>query len=640
MSINVLLNRVAKILIIAILLMPVACRFKSVQQASSPDELLLLDSLLNGSRNMDSLSMMAESYEKEGNKAEAIKVFRKLGTLNRESDDFIKAIEYHNRALAMAEDIVDTDEIILCLNQIGTDYRRMGVYEDASTYHYRALQYCEQYPDKNSDFALKNKVISLNGIGNVYLSLGNLEEANAAFREALAGESQLESHLGMAINYANIGAIFERQARYDSAKVYYEYSMEQNRLANSVVGISLCHNHFGHLAETTGNLDEALQEYHAAYAIMENNVDRWHWMNACLSIVKINITKGDMKTAWDYLERAETTAREINSKDYLSSVYNMKYRYFEKKEDYRQALNNYILSRQYADSTVNLNNVNHINNLRVSYEIEKQGLKITALEGKKRLMTGLSIAGGIVLALVLVTFFFLWRWMVQKKRVAEQQQQLAEQQVKQLEQEKQLVATQAVLDGETRERARLARDLHDGLGSMLTGIKLKLVEMKKGVTLDYPDVERFDNALGLLDNSVQEMRRVAHHLMPDSLSRFGLKPAVSDFCTNLPSVRFTYYGDESRLEPKLEVMIYRSIHELVNNALKYAGASQILVQIIQEHDRIAFTVQDDGCGFDPAAETQGMGLQNIRTRVASYNGILDINSRPGEGTEVNVELTT
>jgi len=85
-------------------------------------------------------------------------------------------------------------------------------------------------------------------------------------------------------------------------------------------------------------------------------------------------------------------------------------------------------------------------------------------------------------------------------------------------------------------------------------------------------------------------------------------------------------------------MIYRSIHELVNNALKYAGASQILVQIIQEPDRIAFTVQDDGCGFDPAVESKGMGLQNIRTRVASYNGILDINSRPGEGTEVNVEI--
>jgi signal transduction histidine kinase len=134
------------------------------------------------------------------------------------------------------------------------------------------------------------------------------------------------------------------------------------------------------------------------------------------------------------------------------------------------------------------------------------------------------------------------------------------------------------------------------------------------------------------------MRRVAHHLMPDSLSRFGLKPAVSDFCANLPIVQFTYYGDESRLEPNIEVMIYRSIHELVNNALRHARATRIMVQLIQEPDRIAFTVQDDGCGFDPSVTTEGMGLQNIRTRVESYNGLLDINSKAGEGTEINVEL--
>ena len=269
--------------------------------------------------------------------------------------------------------------------------------------------------------------------------------------------------------------------------------------------------------------------------------------------------------------------------------------------------------------------------MEAKYETEKKELRITALEKEKRLMTGLSIAGGAVLLLALTTLFFNWRWTIQKKRIAEQQ-------VKQLEQEKQLVATQAVLDGETRERARLARDLHDGLGSMLTGAKLNLLDMKKGATIEGAEVERFNTAMELLDQSVQEMRRVAHHLMPDSLSRFGLKPAVSDFCSALPSVQFAYYGDESRLDPNMEVMIYRSIHELVNNALKHAGADKIMVQIIQEPDRIAFTVQDDGCGFDLSAETEGTGVQNIRTRVASYNGMLDFYSKPGEGTEINVDL--
>jgi signal transduction histidine kinase len=286
----------------------------------------------------------------------------------------------------------------------------------------------------------------------------------------------------------------------------------------------------------------------------------------------------------------------------------------------------------------NKNFQSSLSEMEVKYETEKKELKISALEKEKRLINKLGVTGGAVLLLALAAFFFLWRWNVQKKRVADKQKQIAEQQVKQLEQEKQLIATQAVLDGETTERARLARDLHDSLGSMLTGVKLSLLDMKKDVKLEYVDVQRFDKAMGMLDQSVKEMRRVAHHLMPDSLSRFGLKPAVSNFCNNFPAVSFAYFGDESRLDSKLEVMIYRSIYELVNNALKHSGAGKILVQIIQEPDRIAFTVQDNGCGFNPSAVGQGMGLHNIRTRVAAYNGILNIDSRPKEGTEINVEL--
>jgi signal transduction histidine kinase len=233
--------------------------------------------------------------------------------------------------------------------------------------------------------------------------------------------------------------------------------------------------------------------------------------------------------------------------------------------------------------------------------------------------------------LILLVLVFRHRWTIQKKK-------LAEQQVKQLEQEKQLVATQSVLDGETAERSRLARDLHDGLGGMLSAIKLNMNEMKRGATLEAADVQLFDKALGMLDDSIHELRRVAHNMMPDSLSRYGLKTALSDFCDSITAAEFNYYGDESRLENKIEVMIYRIIHELVNNAMKHAEATHILVQIMQETNRIAFTVQDNGRGFDINAQTKGTGLTNIRTRVASYNGNIDISSKIDEGTEVNIEL--
>jgi signal transduction histidine kinase len=279
-----------------------------------------------------------------------------------------------------------------------------------------------------------------------------------------------------------------------------------------------------------------------------------------------------------------------------------------------------------------------VEELKIKYETEKKEIKISDLEEEKRLIIWLGVAGGAVLLLALAAFFSLWRWTVQKKRLAESQRELAKQQVKQLEQEKQLIATQAVLDGEVQERIRIARDLHDSLGSILAAAKYNMLGIKQISTLGEKDVECYNKAVSLLNDSINEMRRVAHHLMPDALSRFGLKPAIGDFCTALPAVQFVWYGEESRLDPKLEEMVYRIVHELIGNALKHSGASHILVQIVQEPDRIALTVEDNGKGFNPEVITAGMGLANVRTRVTSFGGILNIDSKAGVGTEINVEL--
>jgi signal transduction histidine kinase len=290
-------------------------------------------------------------------------------------------------------------------------------------------------------------------------------------------------------------------------------------------------------------------------------------MSANQQLTSVWIKIPDYNKALEYAKRTVEYARQTNDPSdlasalySLSSCYLKQEKYRESEETAFQALAtettdvyiNSVLYGNIAQANIRMGNSakgieyfrkttnairaysnknfqSSLSEMEVKYETEKKELKIAALEKEKQLMTGLSITGSVVLLLALATFFLLWRWTVQKRRVSEQRQQLAEQQVKQLEQERQLVATQAILDGETQERARLARDLHDGLGSMLTGAKLSLLEMKKDVTLKYADVDRFDRALELLDNSVREMRRVAHHLMPDSLSRFGLKPAVSDF---------------------------------------------------------------------------------------------------------------
>src|SRR5690606_13032773 len=130
--------------------------------------------------------------------------------------------------------------------------------------------------------------------------------------------------------------------------------------------------------------------------------------------------------------------------------------------------------------------------------------------------------------------------------------------------------------------------------SMLSVVKFSLPEIKSGAMLEAVDVSRFQSALHMLDESIGELRRVAHHMMPESLLRYGLKASLADFCDAIPSVEFHYFGDEHRLPQQLETLIYRCVHELINNALKHAKATEIGVQLVQENSRLSFTVQDNG----------------------------------------------
>jgi signal transduction histidine kinase len=269
--------------------------------------------------------------------------------------------------------------------------------------------------------------------------------------------------------------------------------------------------------------------------------------------------------------------------------------------------------------------------MEVKYETEKKEMRIAMLEKENILRMWITVTGIIVVLLAFGILFFRHKLNIQKRKQAEQQ-------IKQLEQEKQLVATQAVIDGETAERSRLARDLHDGLGGMLSVVKLNLKDMKGYTVLDNLDVDHFHKAMDMLDKSITELRRVAHHIMPESLMRYGLKTSLDDFCRAIPGADFRFFGNDADLDNRLKTLIYRCTYELVNNAVKHANATSVNVQLMIENGLISLSVHDNGAGFDPEKITAGAGLENVRVRVASYNGKMTIYSLPGKGTEVTIEI--
>ena len=190
------------------------------------------------------------------------------------------------------------------------------------------------------------------------------------------------------------------------------------------------------------------------------------------------------------------------------------------------------------------------------------------------------------------------------------------------------MAAKVALETETKERRILARDLHDGLGGMLSLLRLKL-EGNSG-----------DSSQALLDAIHTELRRTAHHLMPEELLKKGLVSALHDFAISVPNAQFQAIGNIC-LDKDKELVLYRCAYELVNNALKHAEASHIDIQLMQTTHEVTLTVSDDGRGLKAAptgAGSEGGGLQNIRERIEPYNGWLHIVSSENTGTEINVTL--
>lgn len=168
--------------------------------------------------------------------------------------------------------------------------------------------------------------------------------------------------------------------------------------------------------------------------------------------------------------------------------------------------------------------------------------------------------------------------------------------------------------------------------------------MKGNSIITSENAEAFDHAIRLLDTSIGELRRVAHNLMPETLNHYGLKTALNDFLNEMGNSRvtalnFRFFGEDIRYNAQLELTVYRIAQELVNNALKHAEASSVDLQLISSADRICIQVVDNGKGFIPGeAVNSGKGLVSIRERVQAYNGRFELESKPGEGSDISIEF--
>ena len=609
------------------------------------------DSILKNMRSVDTLRMFVNTFHASHDDRGEVIAMRELGKRLREESKFSEAIEIHKNGLKLAESIKDTNNIIHILNQLGTSYRRIGIMDEAASYHYKALSYSDVYGDPESKKTLKNRVTSLNGIGNAMKVMGNDAAADSIFRQALEGERKLDSKLGMAINYANLGTLFERKKQFDSAMVYYGESMRLNSEVKSKLGVSLCHTHFGQVYEKRQMIDSAIVQYNLAYDVIKGDRDLWHILASTLALARVYIIKGSMDKAWDLLCDAEKTAEEINSLRHLAQVSKLKYQWFEKKGDNAKALEYYIRNRKFEDSLNNEENTSRIQNLRVDYERQSKQYEINLLENE---LTHQKLESTrILIAVTFVAIVLLVIWIITLMR-GRRQLKKANDEIAEAYQQ-----TKKALEVKTAFMKSMKHEIRTPLNGIM-GFSQLLSSMYTADEQAHQMTEVIEKQSMLLAKIIDDILEIADaDTVKPKIENCAIDEIVESSMATArqvvnADVAFAYKPFSTGVVISTDSHILQTILvKVLDNAAKFTKQGSITVLTKQIEHGISFIVEDTGSGI-PADKTEtvfdqftkldefsqgtGMGLTLCRTIIQKLNGKIFVDTSYSGGCRMIIEI--
>ncbi len=641
-------QRLILILIAGTALVLTSCDGGDARQREQAAHYSAIDSIVGGTTSIDSLAVLEAQWQQHGDLTGVMLASQRLGKLYRNNSRFEEAVNAHSRALDAALQLRDTVEAVRASNNLGTDYRRMGQMERAMHCHYQALTLCDLMSDKTSNVAIKNHVISLNGLGNIFMTLESYELADSVLRAALDGERRLGSDLGQAINYANLGAIHQHFGRADSAWTYYRRSLELNTRAGSQLGIALCHNYFGSLLEEAGKLDSALTEYTIAHDSLATSDDRWHYLEACLSIARVKLEQGNTVDAATFINRSADITTEIGSLEHEAMVEDLKHRLAAIRGDNANALAHYKRHIAIMDSVQGNQNLNNLLKMRVNYERELRQMAINSLHNEytgdiSRRNTAL-IIGTLILLLALAAISFLLyslRLRARNQKLLEQMDRTRSDFFTNITHEFRTPLT--VINGVADDIARTSAD--PATVSRAAAISRQGNNLLALIT-QLLDISRVKNAIGNAEWRHGDISAYLSMVVEDMQEMASLK-----------NIELSYARPDGGVSTDfVPYYIHRIVANLVSNAVKFTpefGSISVTTSVMDGN--INITVADTGIGikpdevqhvFDPFFQANdsdhmngtGLGLPLVRQMAEAMGGSVAIESVIAAGTTITVTL--
>lgn len=544
-------------------------------------------------------------------------------------------IYYVDLAIAEYMKAKDSSNLAEAYNMKAEILADYGKFTEALPLYQAALDILERAGSRvRAAYVISNIALVYNDMYNPERSAEYSLRALNVFREVGDTNGIASTLIGMTEYYFSIN---------DTAKVFASIEEEitlYHYLGKPFMEAYVISNLADALMDYRQEYDEALSYLFKALEMCDStSANAVIYVNTLRKIARAYVFKDEPRKALEFALKAVAATDTTNGMTVINNELLLLYIYIELKDTRNalQSLDNYrtlsekMHSRQIEDG---------ITSMQVKYETLKKENQILILEEEKRLNRLYLIGLGVLFFAAMVVTMLIFRSLRDRRRIAEQEVQIRERKIKELEQSRRLEANESVIEGAEKERKRIARDLHDGLGGLLTGLRFTLNSVKGNYVATYQSGADFDKAIDILDQSIGELRRVARNMMPETLLKLGLRDAIEDYCITLGRdkpyrILFSSFGESLRIPARFETGLYRIAQELINNAIRHSGADTIETHLIFDSNRIHLTVSDNGRGFDPAAPSSGTGLTGIRSRCESLGGTFSIDSKPEAGTEVS-----
>ncbi|GAA4278307.1 ATP-binding protein [Aquimarina mytili] len=525
---------------------------------------------------------------------------------------------------------------------LGSINENQGVRTEALNYYLQGLSIAEEINDQEAVITHKN------GIANIYLENEEYDKAQKIYEENLANYKG--DNVAVTYNtYINLGIIaYEKEKTNESISHYQKALAICNDIKNYRC-ISKLYLNIGAAYNVETHFDKKVENYRKAIKIAEENSIEDLALLVTYNLGVLYSDKEKYNFAIDYFDKALKKAKQQSNYHVEQYIYEELDMLYYDKKDYKKAYEYQEKTRKVIEKVDSIQKDAVYEDLKVKYETSEKENEILALRQEQLIKDNQIASQNIIkwsiligFAIFLIPIGFLlntyYQRMITQRKLNNKLIEVNQQKISGLIKDQELKLVRASIEGQDKERKRIAQQLHDSVGGNLSSIKLQLDNMQKGKT-------SYEKVIYQIDDTYDLVREISHNLIPQKFSQNPFTALVKEYLKNVQSssdltIIFNPYPEDklNQIQQEVQVELFNMIQELLTNVLKHAKAADVAIQLDHLSDEVKLIFEDNGIGFNMNKNTFGIGLKNIKNRLKDFKGKLYIDSKVGRGTVINIDI--